>query len=91
MVFTINHNNTHTHDCTELLNGLRLVEKEENFSLLREILGAKNMIKSTTKLVFWGCPSIIFLVEFGRIYTDFRLFEKFVFWLIVKKIEIFQK
>lgn len=91
MVFTINHNNTYTHDCTALLNGLRPVEKEEKFSFLREILDAKNVIKSTIKLVFLGYPSIICLVGFGRIYTDFGLFEKFVFWLIVKKSEIFQK
>ena len=52
MAFTINHNNTHTYHRKALLNALRLVEKEEKFPLLRVILGTKNMIKSTIKLVF---------------------------------------
>ena len=88
MAFTINHNNTHTHHRKALLNALRLVEKEEKFPLLRVILGTKNMIKSTIKLVFFGYPSIICLVGFGRIYTDFGLFGKFVFWLIVKLVDV---
>lgn len=88
MPFLINHKNTHIHHRTALLDALRKIESEKDFSLIRVVLSTKNMIKSAFNLIIFRYPSIICIVGFGRIYTDFGFLGKLFFWSIVKLIDL---
>ena len=87
MPFMVNHKNTHSHHRKALLDALQSVEKERAFAPLRVVLGTKNIIRSSATLILRGYPSIICIVGFGRVFTDYGILGRLIFWLLIKLLD----